>query len=73
MATPNNGYSLDYNASRIGKLFHASKAFVRGVMGPVGSGKSVMCCMEIFNKAISATPCKDGVTYHRGFSAVNIF
>lgn len=36
MDTPNNGYSLDYNASRIGKLFHASKAFVRGVMGPVG-------------------------------------
>ena len=65
MATPSNGYSLDYNASKIGKLFHASKAFVRGVMGPVGSGKSVMCCMEIFNKAISAMPCKDGIRRSR--------
>ena len=65
MATRNNGYSLDYNASPIGKKFHASKAFVRGVMGPVGSGKSVMCCMEIFNKAITATPCKDGIRRSR--------
>ena len=65
METPNNGYSLDYNASKIGKLFHASKAFVRGVLGPVGSGKSVMCCMEIFNKAISAMPCKDGIRRSR--------
>lgn len=65
MGTPNSGYSLDYNASKIGKQFHASPAFVRGVMGPVGSGKSVMCCMEIFNKAITATPCKDGIRRSR--------
>ena len=65
MDTQSRGYSLDYDASTIGKKFHASKAFVRGVMGPVGSGKSVMCCMEIFNKAITATPCKDGIRRSR--------
>jgi hypothetical protein len=31
--------------------FHASNAFVRGVMGPIGSGKSVGCCWEIFTRA----------------------
>lgn len=68
MVTPNqpsSGYRLDYNASATGKLFHKSNAFVRGILGPVGSGKSVSCCMEIFIKAQTITPCKDGVRRSR--------
>jgi hypothetical protein len=31
--------------------FHSSDAFIRGLMGPVGSGKSVAMCMEIIRRA----------------------
>lgn len=31
--------------------FHASPAFVRGLMGPLGSGKSTACVMEILTRA----------------------
>jgi hypothetical protein len=31
--------------------FHASNAFVRGLMGPVGSSKSTACCIEILSRA----------------------
>jgi len=34
----------------VGK-FHESDAFVRGLMGPVGSSKSSACCVEIFRRA----------------------
>lgn len=33
--------------------FHESQAFVRGVMGPYGSGKSSACCMELFNLCVN--------------------
>ncbi len=42
---------IQYQASRTGAKFHASDAFVRGIMGPVGSGKSVMCVTEILKRA----------------------
>lgn len=58
-------YSLDYVASPICSRFHKSPAFVRGILGPVGSGKSVACCMEIFTKAKQITPCKDGIRRSR--------
>ena len=40
-----------YKASLTGKKFHKSNAFVRLVIGPIGSGKSVMNCMELYRKA----------------------
>jgi hypothetical protein len=40
--------------------FHASNTFVRGLMGPVGSGKSVGCCWEIFTRAQEQRPGPDG-------------
>lgn len=33
--------------------FFASEAFVRGLRGPVGSGKSVACCVELFRRAVA--------------------
>lgn len=36
--------------------FHKSDAFVRGLMGPVGSGKSSACCMEIVYRALKQRP-----------------
>jgi hypothetical protein len=43
------------------ELFHASSAFVRGIMGPVGSGKSVACCMEAIIRAHQQRPSPDGI------------
>jgi hypothetical protein len=36
--------------------FHQSKAFVKGLMGPVGSGKSSTCVMEIVAQALKQKP-----------------
>jgi len=42
------------------KAFHLSEAFVRGAMGPIGSGKSVACVIEIMRRAGQQHPGKDG-------------
>ena len=41
---------------RVAKKFHASDAFVRGLMGPVGSGKSSTCCVEVVARALKQRP-----------------
>ncbi len=43
--------SVEYQAEDTVSDFHLSSAFVRGIRGPIGSGKSVGCCFEIFGKA----------------------
>jgi len=45
--------------------FHQSTEFVRGVMGPVGSGKSTACCWEIFKRLQEQAPSSDGVRRSR--------
>lgn len=45
--------------------FHADRSFVRGVRGPIGSGKSVGCCMEILAKAAGQQPNAAGVRKSR--------
>lgn len=47
---------IDYTAEKTVSKFHASKAFVRGIRGPIGSGKSVGCCLEIFRRAAEQKP-----------------
>lgn len=48
------------------KKFHRSPAFYRGVMGPVGSGKSTGCCFEVFRRASEQEPSPaDGVRKSR--------
>jgi hypothetical protein len=39
--------------------FHRSEAFVRGLMGPVGSSKSSACCVELFDRACRQPPGRD--------------
>jgi hypothetical protein len=48
--------TIDYVPESTPALFHASDAFVRGIMGPVGSGKSVACILEVFLKAMAQRP-----------------
>lgn len=47
------------------RAFHNSDAFVRGLMGPVGSGKSSSCCVEIMARAVKQKPGKDGIRRSR--------
>jgi hypothetical protein len=54
-------FKLDYKASPVAAMFHNSKAFVRGIRGPIGSGKSVACCLEIFIRAKQQHRSIDGI------------
>jgi hypothetical protein len=42
---------IRYVATPTARRFHGSNAFVRGIKGPIGSGKSVMCVWELFTRA----------------------
>jgi hypothetical protein len=41
--------------------FHRSKAFVRGLKGPVGSGKSSSAVMEFFTRSYEQKPDRQGI------------
>lgn len=58
---PDGIYSVNYRPPPTLLKFHRSSAFVRGVMGPVGSGKSTACCFEIFRRAAEQKPGYDGI------------
>ena len=47
------------------KRFFKSDAFVRGVMGPLGSGKSTACVLEILRRAKMQVPGPDGIRRSR--------
>jgi PBSX family phage terminase large subunit len=53
--------SVNYQASPTMTDFHKSDAFVRALMGPIGSGKSVACCMEMFMKSFIQMPNQLGI------------
>lgn len=54
-----------YIAEPTARRFHADDSFVRGILGPVGSGKSVACCMEAFYRALEMPAGIDGVRRSR--------
>lgn len=47
------------------KAFFLSNANVRGIRGPVGSGKSAACCIEIMRRAKEQRPGRDGIRRSR--------
>jgi len=47
------------------KAFMKDDMFFRGIRGPVGSGKSVACCVEVFRRALEQKPNKDGIRRSR--------
>jgi hypothetical protein len=60
------GLNLDFRTSPIVYKFLQSNAFVRGLMGPVGSGKSYACAAEIMLRAVKQAPSPiDGIKYTR--------
>ena len=49
--------SLNYKPSGTSlKNFLKDNNFFRGLRGPVGSGKSVACCIEIIRRALEQKP-----------------
>lgn len=42
------------------KVFMKDDTFFRGIRGPVGSGKSVACCVEVFRRALMQAKGPDG-------------
>jgi len=42
------------------KSFMKNDMFFRGIRGPVGSGKSVGCCVEVFRRALEQKKAPDG-------------
>lgn len=55
------GTYVTYTPTVTGAKFHRSNNFIRGLVGPIGSGKSVACVMEILRRACEQKPDSDGV------------
>lgn len=53
--------AVKYNAPPTLSRFLDSDAFIRCVVGPVGSGKSSACVMEILRRAMEQRPGPDGI------------
>lgn len=53
--------SIEYTAPPTAAQFMLSPAFVRVIMGPVGSGKTTAVIMEVLRRAIEQAPGPDGV------------
>ena len=47
------------------KNFMKDESFFRGIRGPVGSGKSVGCCVAVFRRALEQKPNEDGIRKSR--------
>jgi len=58
--------TIEYRPSHTGKLFHKDNSFVRTLIGPIGSGKSVACCWDIFMKACQQDPFYGNADYPNG-------
>lgn len=61
MNAPAHTMRIRYRPTPTMALVHRSRARVRGIMGPVGSGKSVGCVMEIWRMAYQQAPDAQGV------------
>lgn len=57
--------NINYVAEATPAKFHRSDAYVRGIMGPLGSGKSVACCIEVVWRAFRQQPNLEGVRKFR--------
>lgn len=59
-------YQFNYNPpGKNAAAFHKADSFVRGLMGPVGSGKSSSCCVEIVARALRQRTSPDGIRRSR--------
>lgn len=54
-------FGSTYVASPNMAKFHRDDHFVRAIMGPIGSGKSVACCVELVMKGMAQRPNSQGI------------
>jgi hypothetical protein len=57
--------SIEYTAPPTCATFQKSEAFGRILAGPVGSGKTTSCIMELFRRALEQKPGKDNIRHTR--------
>jgi hypothetical protein len=57
--------ALNYTAPPTGASFMKSASFGRLLAGPVGSGKTVCCVIELLRRAMEQAPAADGYRYTR--------
>jgi hypothetical protein len=62
---------IQYTASPTMEAFHNDASMYRFIMGPIGSGKSVACCFELFRLACLQRPWTDGVRRSRAIVVRN--
>lgn len=62
-----------YPPGPIAAAFHKSTAFIRAIMGPVGSGKSTTCVAEALRLSAIQPPQYDGVRRSRGVVIRNTY
>lgn len=56
---------IEYTAPPTCAAFQKSSAFGRLLAGPVGSGKTTSCIMELFRRSMEQKPAPDGYRYTR--------
>jgi hypothetical protein len=47
---------ISYAPAPTGAKFHASDAYTKAIVGPIGSGKSVTCVMEVYLRCLTQRP-----------------
>lgn len=57
--------NITYSATKTASQFHQDNSTIRCLMGPVGSGKSSACVMEILRRSMEQEPAADGFRYSR--------
>lgn len=66
--------TINYTPSGpVSKAFLSSTAFVQSILGPIGSGKSVTCCMKALMLALQQPRGNDGVARSRVVIVRNTF
>lgn len=55
----NEPENIIYRASPVCAKFHKDESFIRALIGPIGSGKSVACINELFRKASKQEPYRN--------------
>jgi|GEM_PF-3791995 len=61
MTSVPNKFEISYTPSKTAAQFMRESCLVRGLMGPVGSGKSSACCWELFRRSCAQAPGRDCV------------
>lgn len=73
MATEREVRSYNVDSAPTLAMFHRDSSFVRGVLGPVGAGKSTACTIELFHRALWQKPSPDGMRRFRALVVRNTY